>query len=359
MNFTSEQDFQYVTGDLSSIALSNDIMPLRDSDHTYNIYGIDIAFLMEATEERRLARELSTVQSFTNFQNALLSDQLSTLADTISAVYDNGEVTITGPSSVMWLWYEGQPNEISGDIMNQYPVWLHLWQNENNLSVIDSSLSAPMTINAELEAEPIQNMFSNIAQLKTLMRQSFNVYTLRHNNLTFVPNHVKSGGSNAEAQCAYWQRYYMENPSPAFGVAAYGDYNNSNTNYELAYWKYSMDEQAMNDWLPATAQCKDENGNFVGREVYGLFFAMESSWLSGSGGVNRWFIRKISDSDGKVTVASFMAAVNSIRTSGTSQWNYEPPYSAFTAYNSGYFSYIYIGRVYIFDTLSDRTRWDI
>ena len=33
MNFTSEEDFEYVIGDLSGIVIGNDIMPLREPEH--------------------------------------------------------------------------------------------------------------------------------------------------------------------------------------------------------------------------------------------------------------------------------------------------------------------------------------
>jgi len=200
-------------------------------------------------------------------------------------------------------------------------------------------------------------MFENVGKMKTLMRRSFGVYALRNQRLTLVTNHVKTGGSSSESQCQTSMNYYITPYRYPFAVAAFGGYGSSNTNYELAYYKFSANEQAMNDWLPALDQCKDESGNFEGREVYGLMYSTESTSLAGGSSTKMW-VKKISDDEGKVTVNSFMAAVNSIKNSGVSPWNFEPPYSAFTRYNDSYYSWIHTSSVFIFDTIRKHTRWD-
>lgn len=68
MNFTSPSDFQYVTGanidathpcgDMNRIEIDNDIMPVRATEYKRKLRGIDIAFLMEATEELARASNL-------------------------------------------------------------------------------------------------------------------------------------------------------------------------------------------------------------------------------------------------------------------------------------------------------------
>lgn len=52
MNFSGPEDFKYVTGDLSAIEIDNDIMPVRSGSYKNKLRGMDIAFLMEAVEER-------------------------------------------------------------------------------------------------------------------------------------------------------------------------------------------------------------------------------------------------------------------------------------------------------------------
>ena len=52
MNFKGPADFKYVSGELSEIEIDNDIMPVRSPDASHRLRGIDIAFLMEAVEER-------------------------------------------------------------------------------------------------------------------------------------------------------------------------------------------------------------------------------------------------------------------------------------------------------------------
>ena len=65
MNFSSPSDFQYVQGanideqhpygDLNRIEIDNYIMPVRNTEDKRKLRGIDIAFLMEAVEERARA----------------------------------------------------------------------------------------------------------------------------------------------------------------------------------------------------------------------------------------------------------------------------------------------------------------
>ena len=155
MNFTSEEDFEYVTGDLSSIVIDNDIMPVRTTEHRNDIRGIDIAFLMEAAEERRLAREISDLQVNTSFVNKLLRDQLSGLAESISAVSDNGQLTPSGPDDIKWVWYEGTPSEITNHaLLTSYPVWLNYYDNQQDLTILSAQDFTEVTIdeNGILEA---------------------------------------------------------------------------------------------------------------------------------------------------------------------------------------------------------------
>ena len=103
-------------------------MPVRDAERAYDLRGMDIAFLMEAAEERRLARMMSNAQGSTVFSNTLNMMQVQDLADKISAVIKTGEVTLTGPANVDWLWYEGSASELTSDLLQQYPVWLSAYQ---------------------------------------------------------------------------------------------------------------------------------------------------------------------------------------------------------------------------------------
>jgi len=139
MNFTSEEDFEYVTGDLSTILIDNDIMPNRDTDHKKDIRGMDIAFLMEAAEERRRAREMDTVQLDTAFENKIKQEQVQGIIDGLSSIQDNGELTPTGPDDIKWVWYEGTPSEITNHaILSSYPVWLNYYDNQQDLNVLSA-----------------------------------------------------------------------------------------------------------------------------------------------------------------------------------------------------------------------------
>ena len=60
MNFSKATDFQYVYGDLSSIIIDNDIMPVRPEATKKHLRGMDIAFVTTAKTDEE-AKELLTL----------------------------------------------------------------------------------------------------------------------------------------------------------------------------------------------------------------------------------------------------------------------------------------------------------
>ena len=75
MNFSTPNDFKYVTGDLDKIEIDNDIMPVRATEDKRKLRGMDIAFLQEAVEERR--RFIGMPPSTKSFDTAISASKIN------------------------------------------------------------------------------------------------------------------------------------------------------------------------------------------------------------------------------------------------------------------------------------------
>lgn len=81
MNFVGPGDFLYVDGDLSSIEIDNDIMPVRSGARKREIRGMDIAFLMEAVEERARFAGLDPMEEKFAFSRCITLEQVNAIID--------------------------------------------------------------------------------------------------------------------------------------------------------------------------------------------------------------------------------------------------------------------------------------
>lgn len=88
MNFSKATDFQYVYGDLSSIIIDNDIMPVRPEATKNHLRGMDIAFGLEAVEERAVAINLDNEPVTYYFENSISKNNLNSIVNKLSAIND-------------------------------------------------------------------------------------------------------------------------------------------------------------------------------------------------------------------------------------------------------------------------------
>ena len=343
MNFDDETDFKYISGDLDKIVIGNDIMPLRDSNHAKDIRGMDVAFLMEAAEERKLARQLTLSNNQAlNFSNKISLQQAQQLEQKIGAVAANGDL-----STVDSVWYQGHPVELfKCPLMTSYPSWLHQYAGENGLSLY--TIPSGTAIDSTLDSQPIQGMFRIVSQMKYIMRKQFVVW----GNLPIPDNRwVHQHAGNLDSEQRVQDLISFANPYRAqYARAAWG------TGANQAYYTLDISQTTPN-YIPDIPQCQSA-GNWAGREVYGMFWTYEgisdnydhwSSWY--------YHFLKVSDNNGNVTANTLNGAISRIKTLGGSPWNFDMPPSYLHSNNSMYSSHIYYNSFFIFDTMSDRTRW--
>lgn len=101
MNFTQPSDFQFVQGaniddqhpygDLDRIEIDNDIMPVRTSEEKKRLRGIDIAFLMEAVEER--ARAIGLGEKDWTFSRNITLEQVNSIIGRLNEILNVNEGT--------------------------------------------------------------------------------------------------------------------------------------------------------------------------------------------------------------------------------------------------------------------------
>lgn len=104
MNFSTPDDFRYLSGDLSSIVIDNDIMPKRASNEKCFIRGMDIAFLMEATEERRKSidgESYNVNDDKKSFSYRILQSQLKEVSEQLEKFNENQKAE--NNISSLWL----------------------------------------------------------------------------------------------------------------------------------------------------------------------------------------------------------------------------------------------------------------
>ncbi len=188
MNFTKPQDFQYVQGanidgahpygDLNRIEIDNDIMPVRNTEDKRKLRGIDIAFLMEAVEERARARGLEG-ETFTFSRNITLS-QVNAIIDRWNEIVDEeweGDSYLW--NHVLWMDKEKLEENIEG-VVNFYPAYRDSRFKPIKFSHVSDD---------DILIETVSNLFTEVGKMQLLTNAGIMLiqhFTHTGCNLTFV-----------------------------------------------------------------------------------------------------------------------------------------------------------------------------
>ena len=195
-------------------------------------------------------------------------------------------------------------------------------------------------------------MFDSVVAMKQIMRKRYNAWAALPETSSYWV-HVHIGSENYERTATMYRTEWI-NEKVLYGriIAGGGE--------QQAYWTLDAPLTPYPNYVPEYPECKNANGQYAGREVYAVFWASEAAHLPNSQILQsgKYHVKKVSDENGDVTENSLRAAFESVRTSGQSPYDFDPPTSTIYGDND-YYCYIYFNQFFIFDTVGDRTRWDV
>lgn len=164
MNFTQPSDFKYVGGaDLYRINIDNDIMPMRGTDTKRHLRGMDVAFLMEAVEER--ARLIGLDAKTYEFSRMITMAQVNEIIERYNEIVDAQEANAARPFTALVPFFVRDYNDVSvhfGKIEKHadFAAFIDLFK-------VDVSKIDPVD-DKVIRAEKIEEIFSAVEKLTTL-----------------------------------------------------------------------------------------------------------------------------------------------------------------------------------------------
>ena len=267
MNFSSPSDFLFVSGDLDKIVIDNEIMPLRTGIDREHLRGMDIAFLMEAVEER--ARQKGLPGKTHAFTVDLSADQVNDIIDRYNdIVADEADDFIPATTgAVCWVDTDALDEEMPSDT---FCVGV-LRKCRRKLTEL-SRMS-----DGELLADKVEELFDAIGALNTLSKNVIDLHPIisyqtseivvlnSGHNVSDVISNIKTnieGSGHLSYEC-------VKNPDPfgrektaeVYGYATSARIENLDfglTDYDKGLYKNS----AMFDIYLVTEESKNETRYF-------------------------------------------------------------------------------------------------
>lgn len=199
MNFTGVGSFDFVTGDLSEIAIDNNIMPVRSGDAAKHLRGMDIAFIKEAIEERRRAVEKSAASP--SFSAGIAASQVDGIdAQLRDMFYDADDE---------WEWLDGFPStsvngyrEFTPSTYGDIPVSMSGWNFGVN-RVQKPTTAGSVSTDDDLLVSQISAMFSKVGACKIFTKPRVAIFNDAPYSLTELPYYNPSSSDPNSAAREY------------------------------------------------------------------------------------------------------------------------------------------------------------
>ena len=344
MNFVGPGDFQFVTGDLSFIEIDNDIMPKRSASRKYEIRGMDIAFLMEAIEER--ARAIGNSDKSQTFSKTISAGQTEAAASDISRM---------DLSTANYRWYGGDlidVSELSNDHDPAMAGWIFGRRNCGITHLLPQGVSV---LGNELIESEIHDIFSEVGKFKNYVGKLINTHT-RPPTASPLPPSINSYGTiTGSGAAATKVSNLLRNDDAPWASMRYSlRICHCVSPNSFAYGSFTKSGSAAKNII-------DTQPDYADRvEVWGLFaYSCSDLTLGDDYHFFQYSLHKISDTN-SFTGDMINAVVQSVLGEYTSKTNSAILNAENYTGNVDIINWVDVGLYDIFPALRlrDRTRWD-